>query len=150
MISPLDFINVNYRHLTLINVKKCQIITGLYHLILLYIVMKNLVIFVLINIRLILNSIKKNELSLLIFKHLCASSKNYIHSMSFKKDIKRLEMKFNTNILNISSDVNKFKKEMKNIFDIKSNGLCTTILQCLSKFNLKFYRNFLINLTKCN
>ena len=57
-------------------------------------------------------------------------------------------MKFNTNILNVSKNVNKFKEEMKNIFDRKSNGLCATILRCLSKINVRFYKKILIKFNK--
>ena len=97
-----------------------------------------------------LNSIKNNDLSYQIFGWLCSDSRPNKNSKSFKKDIVLIENKFNMNIDIVFQNVNKFKIEMKKTFDVRGNGICSSILTCLYNYNNKFYKFFLSNLIKFN
>ena len=82
-----------------------------------------------------LNSIKNNDLSYQIFGWLCSDSRPNKNSKSFKKDIVLIENKFNMNIDIVFQNVNKFKIEMKKTFDVRGNGICSSILTCLYNYN---------------
>ena len=97
-----------------------------------------------------MNSIKNNDLSYQIFGWLCPDSRLNKNSKSFKKDIVLIENKLNMNIDIVFQNVNKFKIEMKKNFDVRGNGICSSILTCLYNNNNKFYKFFLSNLIKCN
>ena len=82
-----------------------------------------------------LNSIKNNELSYQIFGWLCSDSRPNKNYKTFKKEIILIENKFYLNINIVFQNVKKFKIEMKESFDVRDNGIFSSILTYLYKFN---------------
>ena len=97
-----------------------------------------------------INSIHNNELSLNVLLFLFKNKECTNKSVSFKKDILSFESYFSTNINLIVNNFKFYKETLKSELSIKDNGLCNSIkiLQCLNNINIKFFKNFLDNLTR--
>ena len=97
-----------------------------------------------------LNSIKNNELSSLIFSHLCESKNDMnirSHSKSFVQDIRLLEKHFNQNIFAIYESPLNFKKKLKQKF-YENNGVTDSINTCLNHYKSKSFKFLLDGLLK--
>ena len=96
-----------------------------------------------------LNSIKYNSIRSDILTILMNEKDDLNrNSTSFKKDFKLLEMKFNNNIVNIFINSIYYKKTLKNEIETNNCGICASIITCFTNFKIKFYRDFLHQLTR--
>ena len=93
-----------------------------------------------------LNSIQHNIITSFIFNELCSSKRNRL-SKSFIQDIKVLENRFRSKIVDICLELKSYRKLLKSNFYLK-DGITDSVNICLIKFKSKSFKNILDNLIK--
>ena len=93
-----------------------------------------------------LNSIQQNIITSFIFNELCSSKRNRL-SKSFIQDIKVLENRFRSKIVDICLELKTYRKLLKSNFYLK-DGITDSVNICLIKFKSKSFKNILDNLIK--
>ena len=93
-----------------------------------------------------LSSIKNNEITSHIFKSLTQMKKNKL-SKSFYQDIKFLEERLSSDILDIYRESEGYKKSLR-LKLRERDGVSDSIDTCLRNYKNKYYKTLLKNLVK--